>query len=455
MGAKNKKVTKIIRISPEAIEYQPDAIEVEHKRVPLVAYWSLYLLLGILIGGIIWASISEVDMIVTARGKLVTTSPTIVVQALETSLIKRINVRAGQVVKKGEVLAVLDPTFTQADVVSLRSRLRSLRAQEKRLRAELAVKPFVVKDGKDPDERLQKLLYDTRAANYKATLMSFQKKRDSLGAALITNKADQKILSRRLQALKNIEAMHRTLMRRGAGARVKVLEAQNLRLEVERDLTIAINKQREIRHELEKIQAEIVAFEKSWRQKATEELVKVMRDKDSAAQQLVKARKRRERVILKSPAYAMVQEVATRSVGSVVREGETLFTLVPLDSPIEAEVKIQARDVGFVRVGDSVRLKFDAFPFQKHGTVTGKVRIISGDVFKRGSKGGQPSAGVPEVYYLALVTFPKVVLRAVPADFRLIPGMTVTAEIKVGKRTVITYIIYPLIKAFDESIREP
>jgi len=442
-------------LAPVALDYQPDAVEIENRPVPGVAYWSLYLLIALIVIGLTWASLAEVDRIVTGRGKLITTSPTIVVQPLETSLINALKVRAGQVVKRGEVLAVLDPTFTQADVANLKARLTSLKAQIARLRAELAGRKFKLGSGANADERLQQMLFDTRKANFRATLRSYQKKRDSLRAALNTNLADQKVLTKRVNALKQIESMHRRLLHAGSGARAKVLEAQNLRLEVQRDLELAINKQREIHQQLGQVQAEIVAFEKAWRQKATEELVQATRDKDSVVQQLVKAQKRRERVLLKSPAHAMVQEVAKRSVGSVVREGETLFTLVPLDVPIEAEVKIPAQDVGFIRVGDQVRVKFDAFPFQRHGTVIGKVRVISGDVFKRGQSTERPSPSDPEVYYLVLVTLSKVNLRAVPADFRLIPGMTLIAEIKVGTRSVISYLIYPLIKAFDESIREP
>ncbi len=453
MGLFRKKKAK--RPPTVAIEYQPDAVEIEQRPVPGVAYWSLYLLIILVVVGVTWASLAEVDRIVTGRGKLITTSPTIVVQSLDTSLINALKVRTGQVVKKGEVLAVLDPTFTQADVSNLKARLISLTAQIGRLRAELTGREYRPGPGANADERLQKMLFATRRDNYRATLRSYQKKRDSLSASLATNLADQKVLAKRVNALKQIESMHRRLLQRGSGARAKVLEAENLRLQVQRDLELAVNKQREIRFQLDQVKAEILAFKKGWRQKATEELVKATRDRESVVQQLVKAQKRRERVVLRSPAHAMVLEVAKRSVGSVVREGETLVTLVPLDVPIEAEVKIDARDVGFIRRGDQVRIKFDAFPFQRHGTVEGRVRVISGDVFRRGQGGERAAPDEPEVYYLVLVTLPKVKLRAVPADFRLIPGMTLTAEIKVGTRSVISYLVYPLIKAFDESIREP
>ena len=154
---------------------------------------------------------------------------------------------------------------------------------------------------------------------------------------------------------------------------------------------------------------------------------------------------------MRAPAPAMVKEIAGRSAGSVVRVAETLFTLVPLDVPLEAEVRITPRDIGFVRGGDAARIKLDAFSFQKHGTLDGKVRSISEDVHQVRSGGGSE----PEVYYLARLELTKTQLKVVPDDFRLIPGMTLSAEIPVGKRSVISYFIYPIVRALDESIREP
>src|SRR5690606_30596423 len=123
------------------------------------------------------------------------------------------------------------------------------------------------------------------------------------------------------------------------------------------------------------------------------------------------------------------------------REAEPLVTLVPLDVPLEAEVSISSRDIGRVGVDEIVRIKFDAFPFQKHGTATGSIRTISRDAFMPSAADGT----VEQPYFRTRIRLDDVRMRIGGGEAKLLPGMTVTAEIKVGRRTVASYLLYPLI----------
>jgi HlyD family secretion protein len=129
-----------------------------------------------------------------------------------------------------------------------------------------------------------------------------------------------------------------------------------------------------------------------------------------------------------------------------------MFTLVPLGDTLEAEVSIDAIDIGYIKTGDSAHLKLDAFPFQKHGALQGKVRILSEDAFKR-EAGLNPN--VTSAYYMSRITLGTEMLRNLPDKTRLLPGMTLSAEIVVGKRSVMSYLLWPMMKAMDEAIREP
>jgi len=133
-------------------------------------------------------------------------------------------------------------------------------------------------------------------------------------------------------------------------------------------------------------------------------------------------------------------------VGSSVREAEPLITLIPINVEIEMEAEISAQDIGRVSVGNQARIKLTAFPFQKYGTLDGVVRNLSENTFTNQMTGN--------TYYRARITLSGE-LRNLQRTFRPIPGMEAQAEIKVGTRSVLEYIIHPLIKAFDESIREP
>ena len=184
--------------------------------------------------------------------------------------------------------------------------------------------------------------------------------------------------------------------------------------------------------------------------KAADQLQTVRRDLITAQQSLSKTARVKDLIEMKSPARAMVIAVAERSAGSVVREGEALVTLVPLDSPLEVDVVIETRDIGHVRVGDFARIKLEALPYQKFGILEGQVRAINADVTEQDGANGRKIQ-----VYKARIAITRSALRDLPADFALLPGMTASAEVKVGKRRLISYFLYPIIRALDSGLREP
>ncbi len=435
------------------IEFLPDADAIERGPLPKFVRLTLHTLLLAFVCFIIWACVSPVEKIVIAHGKLVNPLPNIVVQPLETSIIQSINVRVGQIVKKGQVLATLDPTFTTADETQLRVRLQSLDTQASGLRAELSGKPGAnVSAGSTDDAQLQAQLSTERKANYEAQRNKMDQNIARLRAGLETNKHDQAILAQRVKSLREVEAMQEQLMAEQFGAKMHLLEARDRRLEVERDMDLQRNKSIEMARELAASESERAAFEKSWRQKSMEDLLSASRERDSINEQLTKADMRAKKVQLVAPSDGVVLEIGKLSIGSIVREAEPLFTLVPLGSELEAEVQIDSQDVGYIKTGALAHLKVDAFSFQEHGMLDGKVRFISQDSFKRDTN--EKSGGGLDAYYLSRIPFSGK-LRKLPGDARLLPGMTVTAEIVVGHRTVMSYLVFPLTRALDESIREP
>lgn len=233
---------------------------------------------------------------------------------------------------------------------------------------------------------------------------------------------------------------------------MQLLQARDRRLEVERDMDMQRNKAIEMASELASVQAERAAFERSWRQKAMEDLLSATRDRDGINEQLAKADKRLKMVQMVAPADAVVLEIAKFSVGSVVREAEQMFTLVPLGAELEAEVQIDSVDIGFIKTGMPAHIKVDAFTFMKHGMLEGKVRTVSQDSFKRDT--ADKNGGGMDTYYLSRIPYTGALKKVAPGT-QLMPGMTVSAEIVVGERTVMSYLLYPLTRALDESIREP
>ena len=433
------------------IEYLPDADEIERSPVPRFAQITMHVLLLAFASFALWATFSEVDLVVVAQGRLVNPSPNIVVQPLETSIVQSVEVRSGQIVKKGDTLATLDATFIQADETQLRLRLSSIETQIQGLEQELAGGLALGKVMVSADDQLQASLLAERRSNYSAQQTKLAETAARLRAALNTNRNDQQRVASRLKSLKEIEAMQEKMVAQKFGAPLQLLEAQQRSKEVERDLELVQSREQELKRELSAFEAEKTVFERGWRQKTMEDLLALSRERDALTEQIQKADKRHKLVILTAPVDSVVLEIAKLSPGSIVKEAETFFTLVPLHVTLEAEVSIDSVDVGYIKLGHPVHLKLDAFPYQKHGTLDAKVRSISEDAFRR-----DPSAKLgADAYYVSRLTLTEIKLKNMTDSTRLLPGMTLNAEIVVGKRSIISYLAWPLTKGLGEAIREP
>ncbi len=419
--------------------------------MPGVARFTLHILALTMVAFLVWASVSKVDLIVVARGRLVTPLPNIVVQPLETSIVQTIAVRSGQVVHKGDTLATLDPTFVQADESQLKSRLASLNTQLNGIDAELSGRRGTLAAADTADSKIQSRLSTERQASYLSQVRRQTESIAKLRSSLETARRDELAMASRVTVLREMDAMTDDLVAKKLAVKSRLLDVRDRLLEAERGMEMAKNRQTEIRRELSAVEAEKSSFETGWRQKMLEELLSVSRERDAVNDQLQKANKRQSMVVLTAPADAVVLEVAKLSQGSIVKEAEPFFTLVPIGDVLEADIQIESQDIGYVKLNEKSSIKLDAFPFQKHGTLAGTLRTISQDAFRREASAG---AGL-DAYYSARIALDSFRLENMPEHAKLLPGMTVTAEILVGKRSVMSYILWPLTKAVGESIREP
>jgi HlyD family secretion protein len=444
-----KVIALPLKRPPVLAEFQTDALEIEERPPRRVAHLTLYVVAAFILAAVLWAALAAVDRVVVAEGRLVATAPNLVVQPLETSVIRSLHVAVGDVVQAGQTLATLDATFSAADAASLRGRLASRAAQVARLEAELEGRAYDPA-GSSEDERLQALAHAQRQAYRRARLRDFDERIARTEASIATNRADRLALEPRLEVVRELETMRSQLLAGQIGSRVQLLDARNARLDMEGRIERLRTGLVELEAELRRTHAERESFVEEFRQTALEELVKLRGERDSLAEDLSKAVLRQNMVVLTAPADAVVLEVASRSIGSVVREAETLFVLVPLAVPLEAELAVAPRDIGRLALGLPVRVKFDAFPYQEHGAAEGTLRTISEGAFPR-----DPDQPRGDMVFRARVQLDDTRLRGLPASFRLIPGMTVTGEVRIGQRNVLDYFLHPLLRGLDESLREP
>jgi hemolysin D len=431
-------------------DFESDTAEITGAPPPTSARMTVVVLAFMVVSAIVLASVVRLDRIVMAKGRVVARAPTIVVQPLDTSIVRSLEVRTGQIVKRGEILATLDPTFSAAEVSRLEEEVSSLAAQAARLEADASGRPYVP-DGKGIYGDLQFSIWQARQAEYKSKQLYYQQRLESFKALLSRTRDDLSHYKSRLNLSKEIEGMRRTLEDNKTGSRLNSLQAADIRMEMSRQVDATENAKNTASHDMQALEAEREAFTQQWQSETIKDLVARRVDLNRAEEELSKARKRRSLVELRAVDDAVVLEVAAVSVGSVVQSGDKIYSLVPLNSPLEVEGDINGADQGFVKVGDEVKIKFDAYRFTEHGSAKGKVRTISEDSFTR----KDDSAVSQQRFYKARIEMTEVALRDVSSDFRLIPGMPLQADIVVGSRTIINYLFGRVMKNFSEGMQEP
>ena len=429
---------------------ETDALSQEKE--PVVARLTLFIVSGAILFGFILAGLVSIDRVVTGTGQLVTHEPTVVVQSLNRAIIKSINVKAGDRVKAGDLLGTLDSTFATADATQLEVQIESLDAEIARLEAERDERPFDADGLSERYAALQRSLYAQRQAQRNEQLKSLDAKIAQVGATIVKYTDDQKRYGERAKVLTEIESMRRQLAQQQVGSRLTLLQAMDQRLEILRNLDFGSNALIEAEHQLETAKAERETFIEQWRTQVNTDLVQKQTTRDATAEQLAKARKNEDLVNLYAPTDAVVLQIAKLSVGSVLTEASPLFTLVPLNAALEAEIAIDARDIGFVRTGDKVAVKLEAYNYLQHGYAEGHVKVISEDTFNTAEDGGKTAV---RPYYKATIVLDKTDLANVPDGFRLIPGMPLTGDVIVGERTLLSYLTRGFLRSINEAMREP
>ena len=436
-----------LKLDQVRIEFLPDALEIEERPIPPAAKVLLYAILGFFVCGVTWASLAEIDRIVTASGKIVTTDSKIVVQPMESATIRAINVHAGQVVEKGEILVSLDPTFTNADERSVRGQVQSAAAEIRRLEAELAISNGF---SEDPDEQAAQAKTFSRFIMARDTFIrASEAEIRELTTHAVSLRNDKEDVIAQNAVAQQLEGIRLELYQRGNGSLVSLLDAQRQLATDKREMDRLTNDLIETTKKIETIKAKREASLGEMNSKAAQELQTARRDYAKAFEQIKKQERLSDLIDLRSPARAMVLELGPRSVGSVVKEGEQIVSLVALNVPVEIESTVDPKDISHLRVGDAARIKLDTLPYQKYGTLDGKIQSINGDVLEHEEGGHKISS------YKVRIAITRNNLHGIPKDFTLLPGMVATSEIKVGTRRVMSYFLYPIIRSLDAGLREP
>lgn len=442
------------RISQIVSAFESETTDVLARTSPRSERTIMYVLFLMLAIAIALCSVVKLDRIVTGQGLVIASSGPLYVSPLNAGLIKEIKVKVGDIVKKGQTLAELDPTMTGADVIQLQQKLAADSAAMNRLEAEHEGRPYKsVKS--DPYGEVQQAIWQQRQAEYRSSLANFDGQIGTAQAQIAQYRRDGEQYNERARLASDVEGMYGPLAKKGYVSKLQLNSAKDTkeemrRLHSESQNLVASRQQQEI-----SVRAQKSAYMEKWRADAGMQLVEIRNQVNATRENLEKAQKLLELSTLVSPSDAIVLKIGKASTGSVATSfgdpgaPDALFTLVPLDTKFEAEIKVSSEDIGFIRTGDPVTVKLDAYPFIRHGTASGKVKNISEGSFTK-DENNQPVYP----YFKARIAIEELNLRNVPDDFRLIPGMTMNGDIVLGSRTIMSYLLSGVVRTGSEAMRE-
>jgi hemolysin D len=439
--------------------FESDTAAVFLRIAPSRASITMYVFTSMLALGIVLSCIVKLDRVVTSvAGIIVTSAGSLYVSPLNTAVIRSLNVKVGQVVKKGQALATIDPTFTQADLLQMQEHMASDEATVARERAELAVRPYQFSTT-DKYQSVQGGIWLKRQAQYHSDLANFDGQISSVEAQMAQAKSDAEKYTKRLKLNGDIQNVYEPLLDKGYVSKLQVLTSTDTTTEISRLLADAQNQTAQYRETATALKAQRESYIHKWFADTATQLVLDVNDLNLTKDGLDKAQKYQDLTSLDSPVDAIVVKIGKMSPGSVAAGNgadtltpgvDPLFTLAPLDAPVEAEIDVSTSDIGFIAVGNPVQVKLDSYSFVLYGIAKGVVKIISEGSFSTDAN----NTPVPP-YFKVRVKITELDLHDVPPDFRLIPGMTLTGDVIVGKRTVMSYLTETMLREGSEAMREP
>lgn len=419
----------------------------------------MYVIVAMLALAILLACVVKLDRVVTSvSGIVMTSAGSLYVDPLNPSEVRSVNVKVGQVVKKGQALATLDPTFTQADLVAMQEHMASDEATVAREQAELANRPYEYSMAKKY-ESVQGGIWLKRQAQYKSDLANFDGQIHSTEAQMLQAKSDVDKYGKRLKLAKEAQDVYEPLLDKGYVSKLQVLTSTDNTTEMSRLLADAQQGISQYRETMTALKAQRESYIQKWYSDTANQMVLDVNDLNATRDSLDKDQKLQDLTSLIAPQDAIVVKIGKLSPGSIapgqgtgaVTPGtDPLFTLARLDAPVEAEIDVATADVGFISVGNPVQIKLDAYSYILYGMAKGVVKSISEGSFTVDSN-NTPVAP----YFKVRVKITKLELHDVPPDFRLIPGMTLVGDIMVGRRTIMSYLTETLLRQGSEAMREP
>jgi hemolysin D len=436
------------------LEFLPAALELVETPPSHTSRWIMWGTIGFIVIALLWSIFGKLDIIAVAQGKVVPSGQVKVVQPYERAVVKRLLVRDGMQVKKGQLLIELDATELGADQEKVQSSLLDATLAAARARSVLAAIQRKAASAQPIPARKDipaaKLLEANRllASEYQA-FRSELLARDAEALHLQAQNATTQETLNKLLALYPLyeqrSADLKRLLEKNYVPRHEYLEQENRRTETAKEIDVQRKRLAEtealVAQQREQRETVVASFVRQTR----EQLVEAEQQLVQLQQEGVKLKSRGELLELRAPVDGTVQQLAVHTEGGVVTEAQPLLVIVPTNEQLEIDAMVENKDIGFINNGQVAEVKVEAFPFTRYGTLEGKVVNVSLDAVADEKRG---------LLYQTRVLLNKTWISVEGKRVALVPGMAVSVEIRTGRRKVIDYFLSPILEHGNESIRE-
>lgn len=449
-----RKLLDLPQRLPHEVQFLPAALALQDQPVHPAPRYILFAIMLFTVLALLWACLGEIDVVSTATGKVVANGRSKTIQPSEGAVVKAIHVYDGEQVRAGEVLIDLDASATGADVKRLNSDLLAAEVDSARAGAMLEV----IETHKEPGSLAGKILnaypLQLLAAErwlrgqyleLRSSLDQVDAEIDQRSAEILSATATVGSLRKTLPISRRLAEDYKLLLDQQYVPRHAFLEKQQALIDLEREL--AVQQVRVL--ELQAAKKEALRRGDGILAQARRAMLDLQQQSEqkiaSLTQEVKKAEQRDHLMHLTAPVDGTVQQLDIHTVGGVVTAAQALMVIVPKDQPVEVEAMLENKDIGFVHAGQSVTLKVETFTFTKYGVVDGEVLSVSNDAIEDEKRGLLYSMRIR-------LLNDKIVVKG--REVQLVPGMSVSAEVKTDRRKIIDYLLSPLERHLSEGMRE-
>lgn len=437
------------RLSKKDYDFMHSLSSAMLESTPVRLKMALFFWLIAIFSFLTWAYFAQIDEIARGAGKVIPSGKNQIIQNLEGGIVEDILVKEGELVKKGEPLVKISNTKSQSSFETNKIKADSLQAKIIRLKAQATGKEFIVsKELKNEIPRFianEKSLYLTNVNELNSKITTLREKLKQRQQELLEAKIHISHLRDSYKMISQEVRMTEPMVKKGIRSKIDFLKLKREANDIEERYLTTKKSIPRLRSAIQEAKSAINSTKLLFQSDAKTKLNDAMAQYRAINANNTSFKDQITRTLVKSPMKGIIKNIFIHTVGGVIKPGEDIMEIVPSDEKLLVEVKIKPSDIAFIYYGQRAIVKFSAYSFSIYGGLNGKVVLISPDTIK--DKKGK-------TFYMVRIQTDKNYIAYKGKKLKIIPGMTTTVNIITGKKTILDYILKPILKTKENMFTE-